>query len=75
METLPENLTYKEAIEQLESIVEQLEKGGIELEEALALYQSGTQLLAFCSQILDQTQQKLEKIGLQSSAEEQLLGF
>jgi exodeoxyribonuclease VII small subunit len=75
MEPLPENLTYKEAIEQLESIVEQLEKGGIELEEALALYQSGTQLLSFCSQILDQTQQKLEKIGLQSSAEEQLLGF
>ncbi|NMA12596.1 MAG: exodeoxyribonuclease VII small subunit [Chloroflexi bacterium] len=75
MEPLPENLTYKEAIEQLESIVEQLEKGGIELEEALVLYQSGTQLLSFCNQILDQTQQKLEKIGLQSSAEEQLLGF
>lgn len=75
MEPLPENLTYKEAIEQLESIVEQLEKGGIELEEALVLYQSGTQLISFCNQILDQTQQKLEKIGLQSSAEEQLLGF
>lgn len=75
MASLPENLTYKEAIEQLESIVERMEKGGIELEEALALYQSGTQLSAFCSQILDQTQQKLERIGLLDSAEEQLLGL
>ena len=75
MEPLPENLTYKEAIEQLESIVERMEKGGIELEEALALYQSGTQLLTFCSQILDQTQQKLEKIGLQNPDEESLIGF
>lgn len=61
MEKLPEDLTYKKAFDQLEAIVEKLEKGGVELEEAMKLYKTGTQLLAYCSQLLEQTEQKIKR--------------
>ena len=43
---------YEEAISELKQIVERLEKGNLELDESLQLYERGVDLTAFCDQRL-----------------------
>lgn len=45
-------LTFEEAMERLEAIVEQLEGEEAPLEEAVALYQEGLRLSALCKEKL-----------------------
>ena len=46
-------LTFEQAQTELEGIVERLEKGQASLDEALALWERGEQLYAFCREKLD----------------------
>jgi exodeoxyribonuclease VII small subunit len=46
--------TFEQAFHQLQQTVEQLEDGALPLEEALALFEQGMQLVALCSSHLDQ---------------------
>lgn len=45
-------LTFEEAMERLEAIVEQLEQEEVALEEAVALYKEGLRLSAQCKEKL-----------------------
>lgn len=57
-----EKLTFEEAIESLEKIVTELEKGDIPLEKAIAYYQEGMDLSKQCSNELKEVHEKMTKI-------------
>lgn len=50
---------YEEMLGELESIVQQLEKGELPLDESLALFQKGIELSQSCNQRLDQIEKKI----------------
>ena len=58
----PEDLTYEQAIAELESINERIERGEVGLEESLTEYRRGVALAKRCHLILDTAEQELKKI-------------
>lgn len=52
--------TFKEAIEELEKITESLESGELELEQSLALFERGVELIKYCQCKLDGAQSRVE---------------
>lgn len=51
--------SYESAIAELESIVTQLESGQLTLEQSLAVYQRGAELIKLCQQSLSDIEQKV----------------
>jgi exodeoxyribonuclease VII small subunit len=58
-----EEQTFEQAQAELEQIVERLEQGQASLDEALALWEKGEQLYAFCRERLDTAQGKVEELA------------
>ena len=58
------DLSFEDALSELEGIVRQLEGGDAPLEESIALYQRGAKLKAHCEGKLKSAQLKVEKIVL-----------
>jgi len=56
-------LSFEDAQAELERIVERLEQGQASLDEALALWERGEQLYAFCRKRLDSAQGKVEELA------------
>ena len=56
-------MTYEQAINRLEQIVAILEKNEATLDESLKLFEEGTRLSAFCSNMLKQAQTKITEIN------------
>ena len=54
--------SFEKALEKLESIVEELEKGEIPLEDSLKKYEEGMILAKFCQQKLLDAEKKLKKL-------------
>ncbi len=54
------DLTFREAMNELNSIVEQLESNTLELEESLVKYERGIALLRYLRSSLNNAQQKVE---------------
>ena len=52
-------LSFEEAMKRLEEIVGHLEKGDIPLEDSLSHFEEGSQLLALCSGMLEDAEQKV----------------
>ena len=57
-----ENLSFEQALAELEAIVRQLESGSGELDQAIASYERGTQLKDHCLHKLASARMKVEKI-------------
>jgi len=55
--------TFEQAQAELEQIVERLEQGQASLDEALALWERGEELYAFCREKLDTAQGKVEELA------------
>lgn len=53
-------LTFEEALAELESIVETMEGGQLPLEKSLAAYKRGAELLHFCQRQLQDAQQQVK---------------
>ncbi|WP_434481705.1 exodeoxyribonuclease VII small subunit [Paenibacillus glycanilyticus] len=53
-------LSFEEAMEQLEKIVERLESGDVPLETAIDLFQEGMKLSQLCGGKLEQVERKIE---------------
>lgn len=51
--------SYEKSIKRLEEIVSKLEKGEIELEEAVSLFDEGTKLALSCRKSLEDSKQKI----------------
>jgi exodeoxyribonuclease VII small subunit len=57
-------MTFEQALKELEQIVGKLERGDVELEPSIALYERGEALKAHCQQLLSAIEAKVEKITL-----------
>lgn len=58
-------MTFEEAMVALEAVVSQLERGDVELEKSIRLYQDGAELRAHCESKLKEAQEKVELIRAQ----------
>jgi len=54
------NLTFEKALADLEQIVAKLEKGGLALNESLALFEKGVKMSRFLKAELDKAERKVE---------------
>ena len=57
-------LPFERALAELETIVDQLEKGQVPLEESIAIYERGEMLKAHCEALLKSAESRIEKITL-----------
>ncbi len=55
-------MSFEDAIAELESIVDKLEKGQLSLDESLALFEKGIKLVRECNDKLKNARQKVEKL-------------
>jgi exodeoxyribonuclease VII small subunit len=54
------NLTFETALAELENIVTSMEAGQMPLEQSLAAYKRGAELLKFCQSALQDAQQQVK---------------
>ncbi len=57
-------MSFETAMAELEQIVAKLEKGDVELEESITIYERGEALRAHCDALLKKAEAKVEKITL-----------
>jgi len=55
-----ENMRFEELLKELTQVVEPLERGNLSLDEAVAQYARGTELLKAAQKVLDSAQARLE---------------
>ena len=55
-------LGFEEALDQLEKIVNDLERGDVKLEESITIYERGEVLKKHCAMLLKAAEDKVEKI-------------
>lgn len=64
---MEENLTYKEAVQEIEMIVKKIEEDDLDVDELSAAVKRATELLRWCKQKLKSTEddlnQSLEELG------------
>ena len=57
-------LSFEQALEALEKIVEDLERGEVPLDQSIRIYERGEALKAHCARLLKAAEDKVEKIRL-----------
>ena len=60
-------LSFEQALKQLEEIVQRLEKGQVDLEDSIKIYERGTALKAHCEAKLRSAEARIEKIVITPS--------
>lgn len=56
------SLSFEQAIENLEQIIEQIESGEIGLEDSLSAYEQGMKMITHCRSILSKAETKIEEL-------------
>lgn len=54
-----ENINYEEAMEKLEKIADELEKGDLNLEESITKFEEGMKLSKKCNEIIENAEKKI----------------
>lgn len=54
--------TFEEAITELETILAEMERGDVPLEESLTRYERGTYLLQYCRQLLNKAETQIQSL-------------
>ena len=62
-------LSFEQALEQLEAIVGDLERGDVELERSITAYERGEMLKKHCQRLLRAAEDKVEKIRVGADGE------
>ncbi|TKJ31922.1 exodeoxyribonuclease VII small subunit [bacterium (candidate division B38) B3_B38] len=57
---MTEEKKFEKALEELEQIVNKLEKGNLSLEESLKFFEEGIKLSRFCNNKLEEAERKIE---------------
>lgn len=65
-------LSFEKAMEELEVIVNSLEKGNLTLEEALEAYQNGVILSQHCAKILEEAEGKIAMIMKEDNSNDEI---
>ena len=63
-DTPVEELSFEQAMAELERVVTQLERGDVALEDSIRLYERGAALRARCEQKLKEAEEKVAQITL-----------
>ncbi|MCB1464185.1 MAG: exodeoxyribonuclease VII small subunit [Nitratireductor sp.] len=58
------SMSFEQALQELEKIVESLEQGNVELEKSIGYYERGEKLRDHCQKLLGAAEAKVEKIRL-----------
>lgn len=56
------DMTFEQALRELETVVRKLESGDVPLDESIDLYERGENLRKACQKRLDAAQERIEKI-------------
>ncbi|MGI9412672.1 MAG: exodeoxyribonuclease VII small subunit [Hyphomicrobiales bacterium] len=59
-----DDMSFEAALEELETIVNKLESGRVDLEASIAIYERGEKLKARCEALLKKAEARIEKITL-----------
>jgi exodeoxyribonuclease VII small subunit len=60
-------MSFEQALKELETIVDRLEKGDVDLEASILIYERGEALKLHCDGLLRQAEARVEKISLNAS--------
>ena len=55
-------MSFERSLKELDTIVARLERGDVELEESIAIYERGVALREHCDRLLKQAEAKVEKL-------------
>jgi exodeoxyribonuclease VII small subunit len=55
-------LTYEQALAELDTLIQRLEGGAVNLDEAIAAYERASRLAQRCAELLDSTEQKITQL-------------
>ena len=61
-ETPVDQMSFEQAMKELETVVGQLERGDVALDESIALYERGAELKKRCEDKLNEAQEKVAKL-------------
>ena len=64
-----DQMSFEEAMKELETVVGQLERGDVALDESISLYERGAALKARCEAKLKEAEEKVAKITLGAGGE------
>ena len=59
-------ISFEQAVTELQSVVERLEAGKVPLEEALLLYERGMELVKVCNSQLDPAEQRVSAVYMEN---------
>lgn len=63
------DMTYEQAVAELEEIIRKLESGEASLDDSIALYSRGMELSKFCKDKLDDIVKKISILGADGESE------
>ena len=66
-------MTYEQQLQQLETLIKQLENGDLSLDQTLAAYEQGVALIRACQQQLEQAEQRIQLLAHDANGEETLV--
>ena len=62
-ETAVKEMSFEQAMSELESVVDKLERGDVPLEDSIKLYERGAELKAHCATKLSEAEEKVAQIS------------
>ena len=62
-------MSFEQALKELETIVDRLEKGDVELEASILIYERGEALKTYCDALLRKAEARVEKISLNQNGQ------
>ncbi len=63
----PTVASFEEAYSELQRVIEQLEGGGLGLEEAVRLFERGSELVQVCQRIVDDAELRVTRLAAESA--------
>ena len=63
------DMTFEDAIRELEKIATSLENEKIDLDESLKLYEEGVKLVRYCNKLIESAERKIKVLSLSSDGE------
>jgi exodeoxyribonuclease VII small subunit len=63
------SMSFEAALKELETIVDRLEKGDVELEASIVIYERGEALRTHCDGLLRKAEARVEKISLNQNGD------
>jgi exodeoxyribonuclease VII small subunit len=60
--------SFEDAYRELQQVIEQLEDGGLGLEDAVRLFERGSELVRVCQRIVDEAELRVTRLAAESAA-------